>query len=590
MAIKPSILIVDDRKENLLALEGLLEGCGADIHKASSGNEALSLLLNEDFALVLLDVQMPEMDGFEMAELMRGNDKTRQIPIIFVTAISKEQHYVFKGYDSGAVDYLFKPIESKILCGKVRVFLELWTKKQQLLEVLEQKSKLEAKLKQQAEFDTLTGLPNRALFHDRLKQALLMVERTKTQGALMFIDLDRFKYINDNMGHDYGDQLLVQAAKRLVSCVRKADTVARFGGDEFTVIIQNIHHESLAELIAKKINAELIKPFKLGVEEVQISGSIGITIFPHDSLDFDELLKNADTAMYKTKESGRNGFHFFTSEMNHSAHKRMAFDVQLQAALELEEFVIHYQPIIDISSRRVEGVEALVRWQHPGGKLKTPKEFIPLMEESGLIVPLGKWVLKKATQQAKKWFDMGLAPLRLSINISNRQLDDNDEFIESIKNALFESGLAAESLELEITENSMMEKLNNGIETCDKLKELGVKISLDDFGTGYSSIGLLRKLPIEKLKIDTSFINGVNNDPDNAATVAAIITMAKKLDLAVVAEGVETKDQLIFLEQNRCCKVQGYYFFKPLPVDKCTNILFTQESPDKKTVTELNIS
>ena len=310
------LLIVDDLEQNLTALEALLEDCGAEVHRAKSGNDALASMLKHDFALVLLDVQMPGMDGFETAELMRLNPRTRKVPIIFVTAISKEQRYVFKGYEAGAVDYLAKPIDPVILRSKVGVFLELWRSRQQLAVALAETEKLSEKLRQQAQFDYLTGLPNRNLFQDRLSRATLLSQRNKDAGALMFIDLDRFKWINDTLGHEAGDQVLVQVAERLQSCVRKSDTVARLGGDEFTVILQNLNDGALAARIAGNIIHALADPFDLGGKKVSVSGSVGITIFPQDASDMMELLDHADSAMYQAKKAGRNAYRFYAPESN----------------------------------------------------------------------------------------------------------------------------------------------------------------------------------------------------------------------------------------------------------------------------------
>jgi len=310
------ILIVDDLEQNLIALEALLEDCGAQIQRAFNGNEALSLMLKNEYALVLLDVQMPGMDGFETAELMRLNAKTKYIPIIFITAISKEKQFVFKGYQAGAVDYLPKPIEPMFLQSKVKVFLELWRKRQELAEALSENKILTEKLKHQAQFDALTGLPNRFLFQDRLERALLNTERTQTSGALLFLDLDRFKYVNDTFGHEAGDKLLVQVANRLQISVRKSDTVARLGGDEFTVILQNLQGDLDVEIIAKSIIEVMAETFDLDGNEVKISASIGIALFPKDSANIKELLVNADAAMYHAKAAGRNAFLFYTPEMN----------------------------------------------------------------------------------------------------------------------------------------------------------------------------------------------------------------------------------------------------------------------------------
>ncbi|MBF0621220.1 MAG: EAL domain-containing protein [Magnetococcales bacterium] len=572
MPDKPNILIVDDRQENLIALESLLEECDAHIHRALSGNEALTLMLKHPFALVLLDVQMPGMDGFEVAELMRVNTQTQTIPIIFVTAISKEQQYVFKGYESGAVDYLTKPVEPIVLLSKVRIFIQLWKQNQALAEALQQKDILAEKLRQQAEYDALTGLPNRALFHDRLKQAVLLCERNKNVGALLFIDLDRFKWVNDTLGHKAGDQLLIDVSQRLCHCVRRTDTVSRLGGDEFTVVIQNVPHESFVEMISRKILDELARPFQLGKKEVQISGSVGVTIFPHDSVVLEDLLKNADTAMYKAKDSGRNAFCFFTSEMNDHAVRRMVLEEQLRVALEEEEFCLHYQPKVDLKTGHIIGMEALIRWERHDGMV-FPDEFIPLAEEIGLIVPLGKWVMKAAALQNKAWHSAGLPLLTMGINLSAKQLNDQDDLIKTVDDILAATGLPPESLELEITETTVMENLDVGLKTLQALKDRGIQVSVDDFGTGYSSLGSLKSFPIQTLKIDKSFVRDLSLDSDDAAIVSAIISMAGKLSLKVIAEGVENQEQLDFLKQDGCDAIQGYFFSRPVSAQACTQML-----------------
>ncbi len=514
----------------------MLEDCNAQVHRVTSGNEALAAMLKHEFALVLLDVQMPGMDGFEVAELMRLNVRTRYIPIVFVTAISTGQCHVFKGYQTGAVDYLTKPIDPVVLRSKVNVFLELWRKRQELAEVLAEKELLSEQLKQQAQFDALTGLPNRTLFQDRLRQATFMSGRNGSSGALIFIDLDRFKWINDTLGHQVGDKLLVQVAERLVQCVRKTDTVARLGGDEFTVILQNLQDGSLVELIASNIINTLASAFDLDGNEVNISGSIGITIFPQDSLDTKELLKNADSAMYQAKGSGRNAIRFFTPEINEQVQARMELGKQLQIALENNEFSMRYQPQVDLASGQIVGMEALVRWERPDGESVCPDTFIPLCEEIGLIVPLGEWVLRQACRQTRKWLDAGYGPLCISVNISARQLSKRADLLPKVQEVLRESGIGANNLILEVTETAMMDDLEVGLETLEALHQMGVGIALDDFGTGYSSLNFLKRFPIQILKIDKSFIQEPSLDEDTAAIVSAIISIAHKLSLRVVAE------------------------------------------------------
>ena len=568
-----AILIVDDREENLFALAALLEECEADVHRASSGNDALAQMLKKDFALVLLDVQMPIMDGFEVAELMRLNERTRYLPIIFVTAISKEQRYIFKGYETGAVDFLSKPIEAQILTSKVNVFLDLWHQKRKLIKVLAEKEKLEEKLRQQAEFDLLTGLPNRVLFHDRLLQAIHLSQRTNNPGALMFVDLDRFKWVNDNLGHEAGDQLLIQVAERLLACVRKTDTVARIGGDEFTVILQNVAPNSLAELIAKKIVKALARPFALEAGQGDISASIGITLFPKDSEDVGEIMQNADAAMYLAKESGRNGFKFFTQEMNNSADKRLALGDRLQAALEREEFVLHYLPKVDLYSGKITGMEALVRWEKSGEGTILPNNFIPLAEEKGLIVELDRWVLETACRQNQQWNSAGFKHLVLSVNISAKLFNDKDRLLSAIDEVLESTGLVPENLELEIKENVAMGAAETEQNILAAISERGVGVAIDDFGCGFTSFALLKGLAVNSIKIDRSFIKNLPQDSTDHAVTTAMVSVGKKLSLAVVAERVETSAQLELLKENGCMAMQGYYFSHPLPADECTKIL-----------------
>lgn len=578
MHSNPDILIVDDREENLVAIELLLQDCDAQLHRALSGNEALALMLKQDFAMILLDIQMPGMDGFEVAELMRLNEKTRHLPIIFVTAISAEQKHVFKGYEVGAVDFLFKPIEPKILLSKVNIFLNLWNQKRRLAEALAENEQISKKLKRQAEYDSLTGLPNRTLFYDRLKQAILSSDRSDKVCALMFIDLDHFKWVNDSLGHDAGDKLLVEVAKRLQECVRKSDTVARLGGDEFTVIIKDLACYTSVEQVANKILKALATPFYLHHKVVHISGSIGITFCPSDSTKLEELLKNADTAMYQAKSSGRNTFRYFTRQMNIYIDKRMNLESLLRTAIERDEFRLHYQPKVDLTTGLIIGAEALVRWERPDVGLVYPDEFIPFAEEVGLISSITKWVLETACKQNQSWHAAGFENLRMSVNISSSELDDKKGLVRNVGEILSTTGMLPQNLELEITEHTVMGKLDIALETLKELKKMGIHISLDDFGTGYSSLAVLKKFPIKTLKIDKSFIRDLSTDLDDSAIVSAIIAMASKLSLSVTAEGVETEDQLNFLKNHGCHEMQGYYFSRPVPAERYVEMLKSGKS------------
>jgi len=436
-----------------------------------------------------------------------------------------------------------------------------------------ERKQLEEKLKKQAEYDNLTGLPNRTLFRDRFSQILAMSKRYCVEKvALMFIDLDRFKVINDTLGHDAGDQLLQMAAERIVSCVRKSDTVARLGGDEFTLILPALSHQMHAELIARKILKALAKPFSIFGEDVFISGSIGITIFPDDGNDIDEMTKNADSAMYQAKEDGRNKFRFFTAEMNVRAFQRMKIEKDLRIALENEELSVHYQPKIDILSGKIIGMEALIRWEHPESGTVFPDDFIEVAESTGLIVPIGNWILETACRQTQSWLESENIPLYVAVNLSARQLERQD-CSRTVRRILEKTQLEPQYLELEITESMMMKHLEQAVITLGKLEKMGVRIAMDDFGTGYSSLDQLKRLPIHTLKIDKSFVRDITTDAEDAAIISAIISLANSLQLEVVAEGVESQEQIKFLQEKGCRFMQGFYFSHPLPATEFIALL-----------------
>jgi diguanylate cyclase (GGDEF)-like protein/PAS domain S-box-containing protein len=416
----------------------------------------------------------------------------------------------------------------------------------------------------QANFDPLTGLPNRSMFRDRLEQAVKQSRRAGLPLALMFIDLDRFKEINDTLGHEVGDALLVDAAQRLSHCVRNTDTVARLGGDEFTVILGDFDDYDSAERIAQTILNSLAQPFQLGAEKSQISASIGITFYPKDATGLDDLLKNADQAMYAAKDKGRNAYCCFTPSMQDAILNRIQLTADLREALADNQFQVYYQPVVDITTGVIGKAEALIRWHHPMRGLINPDDFIVLAEETGLIIDIGAWVLRTACSQVNVWRNQGQLSLRIAVNVSARQFHDV-HFIDTVRGVLAETGLPPEALELEITEGMMMHNMEHTIAIIRTLRELGVQISEDDFGTGYSSLNYLKQFPIHTLKIDKSFIRDIGSDSDDAALVIAIIAMAKSLHLSIVAEGVETEEQLAFLRAQGCTQCQGFLFAKPMP-------------------------
>lgn len=434
-----------------------------------------------------------------------------------------------------------------------------------------QRKQAEARLEHLALYDPLTGLPNRKLLDDRLQQVLSEADREGHMVALLFIDLDHFKHINDSFGHGMGDRLLRAVADRFSAGLRAGDTIARLGGDEFAVVLPNIRHVDEVAGIVRKIQALLDAPFTVDGRDMHVSASIGITLYPLDEGDAESLIRNADTAMYHAKESGRNTFRLYTAELHVRAARRLALASGLHHALEWEEFVLHYQPQVDLRTGRLVGMEALLRWNHPEEGLIPPMEFIPVAEETGLIVPIGEWVLKTACTQIKVWGKQGFPPLRVAVNLSMQQVN-HQVLIETVRRALAEAGIEPQYLDLELTESILMKSAQTTA-CIEALDEIGVNFSLDDFGTGYSSLSYLKRFPIDHLKIDRSFVRDIATDPDDAAIVKAVIAMARALGMKVIAEGVETSEQLELLRGEGCDMIQGYYCSKPLPADELTELI-----------------
>ncbi|UZE97720.1 bifunctional diguanylate cyclase/phosphodiesterase [Alkalimarinus alittae] len=434
------------------------------------------------------------------------------------------------------------------------------------------RKRYEQQLLRQANYDILTGLPNRMLALDRLKLALAQARRDDHKVGLMFLDLDNFKHINDTMGHDNGDSLLIEASRRISSCLRGTSTVARLGGDEFLVILPSLDDDAAAEQVAERILQTFTPPFILTNQEVFISTSIGIAIYPTDSDTSSTLLQHADAAMYQAKDKGKSSFQRFSPEMNQDSHERLQIETRLRRALELEELELYYQPIVQASTGKIIGAEALIRWNNPTLGIISPDKFIPLAEETGLIVPIGDWVLNTACKDIKHWQQTTGMNLTIAVNVSPRQFRDGG-FIETVNQVLSETQLDPQFLELEITERLILDK---SIETSGIFKHLdekGIKLSIDDFGTGYSALGYLKSYPFDTLKIDKSFVQDVIESSEDAALVTAIITMAHSLGLKVIAEGVEEAPQLGFLNQHNCDYAQGYFFSRPVPAEDFNNWL-----------------
>jgi diguanylate cyclase (GGDEF)-like protein/PAS domain S-box-containing protein len=437
---------------------------------------------------------------------------------------------------------------------------------------ISERKQLEEEIHYQATHDALTGLANRLMFGQMLNHTIESAKRHQRQFAVLFIDLDRFKIINDTLGHDAGDQLLQEIGARLKQTLRAADLIARLGGDEFIILIEDVSDANHVATVAHKIIANIIKPLTIMGQECRITASIGISIYPKDAEDEQSLMKNADLAMYLAKEEGKNNYQFYSEDIQSKSLERLSIETNLRFALERNEFSLHYQAKVDFKTNAISGVEALLRWQNPHLGSVTPTQFIPVAEETGLIVPIGLWVMKTACAQNVAWQREGLPPVCMAVNLSPRQLTD-DNLIDDIRTALNDSGMAPNLLELEITENMVMHNPTRMIAVLAKIKSLGVRLAIDDFGTGYSSLAQIKHFPVDTLKVDRSFIRNIPQDAEDKAITEAIIAMGKTLSLRVVAEGVETEDQMNFLKDHLCDEMQGYYFSKPIIPEKFADLL-----------------
>ena len=423
-----------------------------------------------------------------------------------------------------------------------------------------------------AQHDFLTGLPNRMLLNDRVSQAIAAAERRAKKVAILFLDLDGFKHINDSLGHPIGDKLLQSIAKCLVSCVRGADTVSRQGGDEFVVLLSETEHPEDAAITARRMLQAVAEAHSIDQHDLHVTTSIGVSVYPDDGLDAETLIKNADTAMYQAKENGRQSYQFFKPVMNVRAVERQSIEESLRRALERKEFSLHYQPKVKLATGEITGAEALIRWTHPTRGAVSPANFIPVAEDCGLILPIGQWVLREACKQARIWLDAGLPLGSIAVNISSMEFRD-DSFLENVFTTLSETGLDPKSLELELTESVLMKRAESAASVLKALRARGVQIAVDDFGTGYSSLSYLRKFPIDALKIDQSFVRQITSAPDDTTIVTAVISMGRSLKLRVVAEGVETQEELAFLQAHNCDEAQGYYFHRPVLPEQFAKLL-----------------
>ncbi|MDX8395831.1 MAG: EAL domain-containing protein [Mariprofundaceae bacterium] len=685
-----NILIVDDTPESLDLLRDILDHERYTLITASSGNQALEILdKQQNIALILMDVQMPGMDGFETVELIKSRKQCAEIPVIFMTGLSLDSANALKGFSVGAIDYLTKPSQTAILQAKVSAFSDMYIAQERLKneiihrEKIEQKLALSAKVFEHssegiivtdthsviqmvnptfseitgysseeaigqtpkiissgihgesfyqemwshiklkgvwegeirnkrkngeiftewlkitaihneageatnyiasfsdissqttanqhlyylAHYDSLTELPNRSLFQDRLKTELTNAHRRNSILAVLFMDLDHFKNINDTLGHDVGDELLKEVAGRLLHCTRDNDLISRQGGDEFTGILVDLAHPEDAAVVAEKMIQALRQPIHIGSHELFITSSIGISVYPNDGETLDTLIKHADSAMYQAKESGRNNYHFFTKELHQASKRRFELETYLRKALGNNEFEVYYQPQIDAHHGHIVGMESLLRWHSPELGEVSPFEFIPVAEETGLIVQIGAWVLQTACKQCKQWTDRDYPPLLIAVNLSSRQFREPN-FVNMLVEIICDTALSPLQLELELTESIIMQDDDITVRRLEEINQCGFQLSIDDFGTGYSSMNYLKRFPLDKLKIDKSFVDHVTTDSDDEAIVTAMINLAHSLKLSVIAEGVEHKEQLEWLAQHDCDEIQGYYFSKPLPADE----------------------
>jgi diguanylate cyclase (GGDEF)-like protein/PAS domain S-box-containing protein len=518
-----------------------------------SHEEAMGKLLAEVFDIVDGATRRTAQDPLELAV-----EQDRTVGLTMNCVLIRRDKFEYAIEDSAA------PIHDRTgrIIGAVIVFHDVSAARAMALQMT-----------YSAHHDLVTDLPNRLLFNDRLSQSIALAHRQAKPIAVLFLDLDRFKSINDSLGHAVGDKLLQSISKRLVAGLRHSDTVSRQGGDEFVILLSEIAHSEDAGVTAEKLLLSIGAPYSIDGHDLYISGSIGISVYPEDGENAEMLIQSADLAMYHAKERGRNTFEFFKAEMNRKVFgRRRSLESNLRRALDREEFLLHYQPKVCLETGEITGVEALIRWQQMGGKLVLPGEFVPVAEQCGLIVQIGRWVLREACQQARAWQNAGLPPVQIAVNVSATEFRDKD-FIRGVRKVLSEAGLEPRYLEFELTEGVLMQDVASTASVLQELKEMGVRLAVDDFGTGFSSLSYLRQFPIDVLKIDQSFVHQMSADPDDSVIVCAIIQIAKNLNHLVVAEGIETPEQKAKLQAMSCAEGQGYLFSRPLGATQFAQLL-----------------
>jgi diguanylate cyclase (GGDEF)-like protein len=549
-----TLLLVGSEGDERLEIEAMLVDGGAgggSVDCVTQLADAVRATKDTPYDAVILN--MDDSYGPSAKSVETINELLEDTPILILSD-DDDHNTAVEVLGAGAQDYLIRATtDVRALVRAVRYAIERKHTEQRLQALLN--------------YDTLTQLPNRELLLDRLTQAIAAATRQQTMVGLLLLDLDRFKLVNDTMGHAFGDKLLCDVAAQIQTCIRESDTLARLGGDEFVIVLNGVKGAQDAAKVASKIVTQLSKPLVVEGHEVFVTTSIGISLFPDGGLDKNSLITNADVAMYRAKEEGRNHFQFYTFGMNATTVGRLTLENDLRRAVERDELILHYQPQMDCTTNEFIGFEALVRWQHPELGLVPPVRFIPVAEENGMIAPIGEWVLRESCRQNKAWIDGGGKPMIVSVNLSSRQFHQ-ESMLKTVTDTLESTGLEACYLALEITESSLMHDPDEAVVTLCLLHNMGIGVSIDDFGTGYSSLGHLKRFPLSSLKIDRAFVSDITENPEDAAIARAILAMAHSLNLKTVAEGVETEKQLEFLREIGCDEVQGYYLAKPLPAQE----------------------
>ena len=565
------ILVIEDEefvRENILEL---LDAEGFEVIGAENGRVGVDLARQEMPDLILCDVMMPGLDGLGVLTALRQDSTLASVPFIFLTAKAAKADFR-QGMELGADDYITKPFTRAELLGAIASRL----KKQAAVKDLYHSELQQAKeqLDYLIHHDKLTNLPNRLSLRERFKQVQLAGNKDEQVLTIICLGLDRFNQINDNLGYTFGNLLLKAVAQRLTASVDSQDIVARLNTDQFAIILTTIQQKKDVAKVAQSLLEKLSQTFNVSGQEIFITASIGITLYPRDGAEIEQLLNHASTAMLKAKQQGGDQYEFYTAAFNIGSSDRIALQTSLRYALEREELQVYYQPQVNLKTGQIVGAEALVRWQHPERGLISPDKFIPIAEETGLIVPIGEWVLQTACKQTKIWQNAGFSSLRIAVNLSSRQFSQLD-LRHQLVQILMDTGLDPKYIELELTESMLVQNTEVAIRRLNALKSLGVQIAIDDFGTGYSSLSYLQQFPFDILKIDRCFIRNITDNSNNAAITKAIIEMAKSLDLKLIAEGVETEAELSFVCQQNCDGMQGYLFSRPVPTQEFYQLLTT---------------